>query len=89
MTTIKEWMRFIQVVRASDYQCRSRNSPGFDPSILRNSGIGGAADEAVLKTVRRRKKIQKIPLLKEKSVPLQIYSLFTLLSLPGNSGFVL
>ncbi len=27
------------VVRASDCQCRSRNSQGFDPSILRHSGI--------------------------------------------------
>jgi hypothetical protein len=28
-----------QVVRASDCQCKSRNSPVFDPSILRHSGI--------------------------------------------------
>ena len=28
-----------RVVRASDCQCQSRNSPGFDPSILRHSGI--------------------------------------------------
>ncbi len=27
-----------RVVRASDSQCRSRNCPGFDPSILRHSG---------------------------------------------------
>jgi hypothetical protein len=27
------------LVRASDCQYRSRNSPGFDPSILRHSGI--------------------------------------------------
>ena len=26
-------------------QCRSRNSPGFDPSFLRHNGIWGAADE--------------------------------------------
>jgi hypothetical protein len=33
------WMRSSLAVRASDCQCRSRNSPGFDPSILRHSGI--------------------------------------------------
>jgi hypothetical protein len=49
------------VVRASDCQCRSRNSPGFDPSILRHSGIWGAADETVLNTVHRRKKNPKNP----------------------------
>ncbi len=53
------WMRSSQVVRASDCQCRSRNSPGFDPSILRHSGIWGAADEAVLKSVQRRTKNKK------------------------------
>jgi hypothetical protein len=41
------------VVRASDCQCRSRNSPGFDPSILRHSEIWGAADEAMLNTVHK------------------------------------
>jgi hypothetical protein len=42
------WMRSGRVVRASDILCRSRNCPGFDPSILRHSGIWGAANEAVL-----------------------------------------
>jgi hypothetical protein len=38
------------VVRASDSQCRSRDSPGFDdPSIHRHSGVRGPADETVLK----------------------------------------
>jgi hypothetical protein len=32
-----------------------RNSPGFDPSILQHSGIWGAADEAVLNIVHRKK----------------------------------
>ncbi len=41
----------VAIVRASDSQCRSRNCPGFDPSILRHSGIWGAADEAVLNKV--------------------------------------
>jgi hypothetical protein len=43
-------MRSSQVVRASDCQCTSCNSPGFDPSIRRHSGIWGAADETVLNT---------------------------------------
>ncbi len=53
------WVDEIQpiVARASDSQCRSSNSPGFDPSILRHSEIWGAADVAVLKTVRRKKKL--------------------------------
>ncbi len=42
------------MVRASDCQCRNRNSPTFDPSILRHSGIWGAADEAVLDTVHKK-----------------------------------
>ncbi len=54
-------MRPSQVVRAADCQCRSRNSPGFDPSILRHSGIWGVADEAVLNTVHIKEKIQKSP----------------------------
>ncbi len=56
------WMRSSRVVRAFDSQCCSRNCPGFDPSILRHSGIWGAADEAVLSIVH--KKIQKTPLKK-------------------------
>ncbi len=53
------WMRSRLLVRAS--VCRSRNSPVFDPSILRHSAIWGAADESVLNTVHR-KKSKKIPL---------------------------
>ncbi len=52
-------MRSSRMIRASDSQCRSRNSPIFDPSILRHSGFWGVADEAVLITVQRK----KIPLL--------------------------
>jgi hypothetical protein len=37
-----------QVGRASDSQYRSRNCPGFDPSIIRHCEIWGAPDEAVL-----------------------------------------
>ncbi len=53
-------MRSSRVVRASDSQCRSSNCPGFDPSILRHSGIWGAADEAALNI--EHKKSEKAPL---------------------------
>ncbi len=49
------WMRSSRVVRASDCQCRSRNSPRFDPSILWHSGVWRAADEAVLNKVTFKK----------------------------------
>jgi hypothetical protein len=63
MRSSRLWMRSSRVVRASDCQCRGRNSSGFVPSILRHSGTWGAAVEAVLNTVH--KKIQnKIPLFK-------------------------
>jgi hypothetical protein len=48
LPNIFEGMRSSRVVRAYDCQCQSRNSPGFDPSILRHNGIWGAADEAML-----------------------------------------
>ncbi len=53
------WMRSSRVVRASDCQCQSRNSPEYDARILLHSGIWEAVDEAVLKKVH--KKIQKNP----------------------------
>ncbi len=59
MRSSQVWMRSSQLVKASGYQCQSRNSPGFDPSILRRSRIWGAADEAVLNNVYRNKKIYK------------------------------
>ncbi len=59
MRSSREWMRPSQVVRASDSQCRSRNCPGFDLSILRHSGIWGAADEAVLNIVHKKIKLSK------------------------------
>jgi hypothetical protein len=37
MRSSRVWVRSSRVVRASDSQCRSRNCPGFDPSILRHS----------------------------------------------------
>ncbi len=42
------WMRSSLMVRASDCQCRSRNSPGFDSSILRHSWVWGAAEESTV-----------------------------------------
>ncbi len=48
-STYLQYIRSSRVVRASDSQCR--NCPGFGSSILRPSGIRGAADEAVLNIV--------------------------------------
>ncbi len=39
--------------------------PGFDPSILQRSGIWGAADEAVLNIVHKKKKSKMSPLYKK------------------------
>ncbi len=62
-------MRSSRVVRASENQCRSRNCPGFDPSILRHSGIWGAEDEAVLYIVhKKREKNLKNTHLKKKKI---------------------
>ncbi len=46
-------VRSSRMVRASDCQCQSRSSPGFYPSILRQSGIWGGADEAVWNIVEK------------------------------------
>ncbi len=54
-----QWMSSSRVVRASDSKCCSRNCPGFDPSVLRNTGIRGAADEAVLNIVHKKIKNPK------------------------------
>ncbi len=58
-------MRSSQVVRASDSQCRSRNCPGFDPSILDTvESEGRQTDEAVLNivhTLKKEKKSKEIP----------------------------
>ncbi len=48
MRSSRGWTRSNRVVRASGCQCPRRKSPGFDPRILRQSGVWGAADEAVL-----------------------------------------
>ncbi len=54
---IYRWMRSSRVVRSSDRsdsQCRSRNCPGFAPSIFRQSWFWGAAEETVLNKVRKK-----------------------------------
>jgi hypothetical protein len=51
-------------------QCQSCHSLGFDPSILRHSGIWWAADDAVLNNVQRKRKIQK-------NSPFNIYICFS------------
>ncbi len=71
------WMRSSQVVRASCGQCKSRNCPRFDPSILRHSEIWGTADEAVLNNVHYKKKAEKFP-LKKNSVLFHLASIFSL-----------
>ncbi len=55
----REWMRSSQVVKTVDSHCRNSNCHGLDSSILRHSGIAGAADETVLNKVHKN---QKIPL---------------------------
>jgi hypothetical protein len=62
-------MRSSLVVRASDCQCTSCNGPGFDPSIRRHSGIWGAADEAVLNIVRKKKIILSYSILEPRCCP--------------------
>jgi hypothetical protein len=59
-------MRSCRAVKASGCQCWSCNSPGFDLSILRHSGIWGAADESVLNKVKEEKNPKISPCKKEK-----------------------
>jgi hypothetical protein len=54
------WMRSSRVVRASDCQCQSRNSPEA-PSILRHNGMWGAAEEAVLNKEHGEKDGRPLP----------------------------
>ncbi len=53
---VESWMTSSRVVWASGCQCQCRNSLGFDPSILRHSGIWEAANEAVLNNVHKKEK---------------------------------
>jgi len=61
-------MRSIRVVTASDCLCQSRNSPGFDPSILRHSRIRAAADEALLNKVHKIKIRRSLPVRYEQRI---------------------
>ncbi len=62
MRSSRLWMRSSRVVRASDSQCRSRNYPGFDTSILQTlwNLMGGRWSSAEYRT-QKKKKIQKNP----------------------------
>ncbi len=82
------WMRSCWVVWASDSQCRSRNWPGFDPSIHRHSGIWGAADETVLNKVLKNQK-KKSPALFFISLWEEELSSPPSISLSGHSEFTL
>ncbi len=44
-----------RVVKSSNSQCQSCNCPGFDPSILRHSGIWSVADIKVVRKKARKK----------------------------------
>ncbi len=73
MISGRDWMKSGQVVGeiypsvyclehlAINANCQRRNSSGFDHSILRHSGIWGAADEAVLNNVHKKKKSKNPP----------------------------
>jgi hypothetical protein len=70
-------MKSSRVVRASGCQCLSCVSPGFDPNILRHSGIWGAAAEAVLNNVHRKRKKKRIGPLASLASPSRIPSHIT------------
>ena len=75
----ERWMRSSREVRASDSQCQSRNCPGFDPSILRHSGIWGAADETVLdKVLKNPKKSLKKKFTWKKFIFLNVCKMYIL-----------
>ncbi len=56
------WMKSSRMVRASDCQCKTSNSPGLDPSILRQSDIWGRRQ--MKQCWIKYKNTTKIPLLK-------------------------
>ncbi len=73
------WMRSSWVIRASGNQSPIRNSPGFYPSILRHSGIWGAADESVLNNVSKKKEKNVTKYLYSVSVIQILYFIFSFL----------
>ncbi len=58
-----------ELLRVSDCLFRSRNSPWFDPSILRHSGIWRAADEAVL----NKKNSKNLPFCLNMCIDVSLY----------------
>ncbi len=65
MRSSRVWMRSSRVVRAFDSQRRSRNCRGFDPSILRHSGIWGRQiKQRWISYIQYKEKIKKIPFKK-------------------------
>jgi hypothetical protein len=81
-------MRCSRVVRASDCQFQSRNSPWFLPSILRHSGICGAADEAVLNNAHKKKKSKKVFLLSKRGSKNSIGQIVFTLTNMGGGGCI-
>jgi hypothetical protein len=62
MRSGREWIRSSRVFRASGCQCLIATILGFDSSILRHSGIWGAAEEAGLNKVHKKfKNLKKSP----------------------------
>ncbi len=53
---LAEWLERLAV------NVKVAKSPGLESSILRHSGIRGAADEAVLNNVHKKKKSKKSPI---------------------------
>jgi hypothetical protein len=72
MKSSREWMRSSRVVRASDIQCRSRNCPGFDPSILRSDTVESEGRQMKQYLISDKKKNLK-------KSPIKVYS-YSLLS---------
>ncbi len=74
------WMRSSQVVKASGWQCQSRNCPRFDPSILRHSKIaeseGRQMKQCWIMYIKRKN--WKIPPLNKNSVLFRFASIFSL-----------
>ncbi len=60
-TVFNQIHKSIRIVRASDGQCQSPNSPGFHPSIHRRGGIWGAADEAALNKAHPTMEVYELP----------------------------
>jgi hypothetical protein len=80
-------MRSSRVVRASGCRFQTRNSPGFDPTILRHSEILGAADDAVLNNVHKTKKRKKTQPTLNKKISLPVPNLTYIVHICSSTGF--